>query len=139
MAISIPKMFRMAAEIEVRRATDFLASYQQKHEADEASLPGSPLADPEMAEFAADEYWQLQELLFLAERSAVLGLYQVVELNTVKILACRWGQDTVARKQLYKAESLRRELKAQLQLDVRALTGYAAVRQRHSEWSQSFS
>jgi hypothetical protein len=65
--------------------------------------------------------------LFLAERSAVLALYQVVELNTVKILAWRWGRDNVTRKQLFKVDRLKRELKSQLQLDVEALTGYAAV------------
>jgi hypothetical protein len=55
MAISIPKVFRMAADIEVRRATDFLALYSEKYRSEVAALPESALADPELAEFAADE------------------------------------------------------------------------------------
>jgi len=127
MALKIPNFFRRLAEIEVEQTLDFLASNRNQHDAEAAVLSKSAATDSDLAEFAGDTKAHLDELLLLAEQSAVQALYRVVELNSVKIAEWRWGAETVKTKQLFRADRLESELSLQLQLDVKKLPGFSAV------------
>lgn len=127
MPLHIPSIMRKLAEIEVQRTLDFLAQNEEKYESELKRLSAVARDDDDYADFAADLKYQLDELKTLSEQMAVVALYRIVELNTIKILHWRWKKEEVETKGLYKADRLRKELKSTLSCDIRQITGYRGV------------
>ena len=127
LSLNIPSILQRLAEIEVQLTLDFLTLNRNKQIAVMTELSKSPPDEPDLIEVAADTKLHLDELLFFAEQSAVLALYRIVELNSVKIAEWRWGANMVKTKQLFRADKLESEITSQLQLDIKSLPGYCSV------------
>jgi hypothetical protein len=126
MPLNKAKCVKRLAEIEVENTLYFLAVNSDKHREALNELSSDP-NDSEMADIAADIAFHSDEILRLAEQSAVLALYQVVELNTMKIAGWHWSSEEIKQMKLFRFDCLKSKLKSELHIELEKLAGYTAV------------
>jgi len=81
-------------------------------------------ADPDYAEVLIDEHISELEVTALGEQLAIVALYCVAELGTVRVLRWHYGDRA---KRLYRYEQLEPALRTDFNTDMRTLSGYDSM------------
>ena len=79
----------------------------------------------EIQEFLADDLHELDAISDLADQLSIVALYSVVEINTGRVLAHRFGP--AARKNASYIKRLRKFLMQQERIDIKRVPHYRAV------------